>query len=206
VNRSILGGVAVLVSAVLLCGCATEHRSKTATTGSSTTTSDAIPSTTTSSAVEAAACSSSQLKVEIGRTGTAAGSIEAVVSFENTSSAACTLDGYPNVQMVGSAGQSIATEVTHGISYTVPSVPVQVVTLAPGAQASFDLGFSDSTRYGTASCPTSTRVEITPPDSSQSITVAWQIAPYGGATIAQLQCGQITVSPVFAGSGALGSP
>jgi hypothetical protein len=125
-----------------------------------------------------------------------------VVTFKNTSNAACSLYGYPGLQMLDSAGHPIPTEVIRGTFTTVPSVPEQLVQVAPGADASFDLGFSDATGYGSASCPTSTEVEFTPPNATQRITIPWQIQPYGGSTIAQLRCGQITVSPVYSGSGA----
>ena len=41
-----------------------------------------------------------------------------------------------------------------------------------------------------------------PSRANQPITLPWRIQPYGGSTIAKLQCGQIAVSPVYAGSGA----
>jgi hypothetical protein len=124
-----------------------------------------------------------------------------VVTFKNTSGTACSLYGYPGLQMLDSSGHAIPTDVIRGTSTTVPSVPEELVPIAPGAEASFDLGFPDGTGYGSAVCPTSTNVEITPPNATQPITISWQIQPYGGGTIAQLQCGQITVSPVYPGNG-----
>jgi hypothetical protein len=44
-------------------------------------------------------------------------------------------------------------------------------------------------------------VEITPPSSDRPITVSWHIQPYGGSTIQQLHCGEVIVSPVYAGGG-----
>ena len=172
--------------------------------GNPTTTPPATspPSTTTSAQAGSTPCISAQLAVELGQSGGAAGSVGVVVSFKNTSSAACSLYGYPGLQMLDSAGHPIATEVIRGTSTTVPSVPEDAVQVAPGAEASFNLGFPDATGYGSASCPTSTNVEFTPPNAVQPITIPWQIQPYGGSTIAQLQCGQITVSPVYSGSGA----
>ena len=147
-------------------------------------------------------CVSTQLAVALGHGGVAMGHIGQVVSFENVSTKTCTLKGYPGVEMLDAAGHPIRTEVTDGPSYTVASLPERAVTLTPGSKASFDLGYSDATGYGTAVCPTSAQVKITPPNASQPITVSWRIQPYGGSTIAQLQCGQIAVSPVYSGSGA----
>jgi hypothetical protein len=89
--------------------------------------------------------------------------------------------------------------VLRGIAYTVPSVPERLVSLAPRREASFVVGYDDATGYGNESCPTSERVAVTPPNASAPIIVVWRMQPYGGGTIQHLQCGQITVSPVFAG-------
>ncbi len=146
-------------------------------------------------------CTSSQLAVELGPDDAAMGHIGQVVSFKNVSTKSCALKGYPGLEMLDAAGHPIPTEMTDGPSYIVPSLPERTVVLTVGSEASFDLGFSDATGYGTAVCPTSARVAVTPPDAGQPIEVTWRIQPYGGSTIATLECGQISVSPVFAGSG-----
>ena len=146
-------------------------------------------------------CTPSQLVVELGPSDAAMGHIGQVVTFTNVSAVTCSLEGYPSMQMFDAAGLAIPTEVTDGASYTVPAMPARVVFLTGGSEASFDVGYSDATGYGTAVCPNSVQVAITPPDASRSITVSWRIQPYGGSTIAKLQCGQIAVSPVYAGGG-----
>jgi hypothetical protein len=129
------------------------------------------------------------------------GHIGQVVSFKNVSAETCTLKGYPSVEMLDAAGRPIPTEVTDGPSYTVPVLPEKAVVITGGAEASFEVGYTDATGYGTAVCPTSAKVAVTPPDASRAITVSWRIQPYGGSTIQKLQCGQIALSPVYAGSG-----
>jgi hypothetical protein len=146
-------------------------------------------------------CSASQLAVELGAADAAMGHIGQVVSFKNVSAATCTLKGYPSVEMLDAAGRPIPTEVTDGPSYTVPVLPEKAVVITGGAEASFEVGYTDATGYGTAVCPTSAKVAVTPPDASRAITVSWRIQPYGGSTIQKLQCGQIALSPVYAGSG-----
>jgi hypothetical protein len=158
------------------------------------------PAATVSSAAPTTPrCHSSQLHVKLGPAGAALGHIGQLVSFENASATTCTLYGYPGLQMLDAAGRPIRTQVLRGIAYTVPSVPERPVSLPPGHEASFDLGYDDATGYGNESCPTSARVEVTPPNAYAPITVAWRMQPYGGGTIQHLRCGQITVSPVFAG-------
>ena len=149
-------------------------------------------------ATAAARCHSAQLRVKLGWASGAAGHIGQLVSFENASATRCTLYGYPGLQMLAASGRQIRTQVLRGVAYTVPSVPERIVILAPGQEASFDLGYDDGTGYGNESCPTSARVEVTPPNAYAPITVVWRMQPYGGGTIQHLRCGQITVSPVFA--------
>jgi hypothetical protein len=145
-----------------------------------------------------ARCRSAQLVVRVGRLGVALGHVGVTIDFKNVSKATCTLYGYPGLQMQSAAGQAIPTDVLRGTAYTVPSMPERTVTLVAHAEAAFDLGFADSTGYGLDKCPTSARVEITPPNAYRPITISWRIQPYGGGTINHLRCGQITVSPVFA--------
>jgi len=122
------------------------------------------------------------------------------VVLQNTSTTACTLFGYPGMQLLASSGALLTTSVHRGAAATVPPVTEKTVTLGPGADAAFVAGFATGTGYGGLTCPRSAQVEITPPNDYHSITVAWAIAPYGGTT-EHLQCGDINVSPVYAGSG-----
>jgi len=150
-------------------------------------------------AATAARCHSSQLRVRLGWASGALGHIGELVSFENVSTTTCTLYGYPGLQMLAAGGKPIRTQVLRGVAYTVPFVAERLVTLPHGHEASFDLGYDDATGYGNERCPTSVRVEVTPPNAYEPITVVWRMQPYGGGTIQHLRCGQITVSPVFAG-------
>src|SRR5665213_1925190 len=142
-------------------------------------------------------CYSAQLAVRLVRSGVAMGHIAQEGSFRNISTSPCTLRGYPGLQLLDGTGHRLRTEVMRGTAYTVPLVRVRTVVLAPRGGASFDLGYDDQTGYELAKCPTSTRVAITPPNASKSITLAWRIQPYGGS-VTHLRCGRITVSPVFA--------
>jgi hypothetical protein len=143
-------------------------------------------------------CLTSQLSVKPGSSEGAAGSIGQVVHFENISRSRCGLLGYPGMLMLDASGRPLATEVHRGSSGTVAARAVRLVVLAAGGEASFDLGYADSTGYGNERCPTSARVEITPPNDFAHLTISWHLQPYGG-DIPHLECGEITVSPVFAG-------
>jgi hypothetical protein len=144
-------------------------------------------------------CLTSELTVKPGQENGAAGSIGQTVHFTNVSHATCTLEGYPGMLMLNAAGKPLATEVHRGASVTVAPLPVRLVILEPGHEASFNLGYADATGYGNEKCPTSARVEVTPPNDYSHLTIAWMLQPYGG-DIPHLVCGEINVSPVFAGN------
>jgi hypothetical protein len=223
-------GLTLATLTLAMAGCGTSHHSSTATSTSTTaptaastspaaaappsssppttsgppagapaTTAAGTPATTIAAAA-APGCLATQLAVQVGPATGAAGSVGYTNDFKNISSTTCTLYGYPGLQMLTANSQPIPTDVIRGTSVTVPYVPEKLVTLVPGARADFDMGFAASTGYGNAKCPTSTRVEFTAPNDFQSLTVALAIQPYGGATIAQLHCGEIHVSPVYAAS------
>ena len=143
-------------------------------------------------------CLSSQLIVIDGLGGVAMGHFGLDSSaFKNISKSTCTLQGFPNFQMLERSGKLIATQVIGGTSYTVHYQSEDIVTLLPGNEAMFDLGFDNATGYGRSLCPTSAKVKVTPPGNTESITVPWKFQPYGGGTIANLRCGEITTSPVY---------
>ncbi len=203
-------GLALAALTLAVAGCSSSHSGSRAGSTSSTapTTAASTPATSSgapastapaSTAVPAAkGCLAGQLAVQVGAANGAAGSVGYTNSFENASGSTCTLFGYPGMQMLDASGHPLPTHVIRGTSVTVPYVAEKLVTLAPGGKAYFHMGFAASTGYGNAQCPTSARVEFTPPNDFQSLTVPLAIRPYGGPTIAQLNCGEITVSPVYA--------
>lgn len=84
-------------------------------------------------------CTTADLRLTVGQSNGAAGTIYYPLDFTNTSSLACTMYGYPGVAFVSSP---------HGSQIGVPAGrqsatgPV-LVTLAPGATAHATLGVSD---------------------------------------------------------------
>jgi Protein of unknown function (DUF4232) len=98
-------------------------------------------SASTSAAAHAgpARCLSSDLQAKLGVSQGTAGTIYQVVVFTNTSSAACSLYGYPGVSFVTGVGGSV-------IGAPATRNPVQrdeLVTLQPGAQANAAVGVVD---------------------------------------------------------------
>jgi Protein of unknown function (DUF4232) len=135
-------------------------------------------------------CVLGDLKITAGRSSGAAGSIGGIFILENTSAKTCTLEGYPGMQMLDAKGNPITTHVIRGSSVVVPAIPVTLVKVAPGVRVSFRWGYSDVSS-GPGLCPTSTSVEITPPNDYNHVTLAAAMSPCGG---------KITVSPVRPGT------
>ena len=154
------------------------------------------PSVTVTPAV--LTCTSSQLAIKLGVEGAAMGSRGVTgMAFKNISSTACTLKGYPIVQMIDGSGKSISTHVTRTDSIFGTPTPIKLLTLALGGEAKFDMFYEAQTGYGNLSCPTSNSVNFTPPGSNTALDLAWKIQPYGG-TVQALKCGELKVGPLYA--------
>ena len=135
-------------------------------------------------------CGLADLKITPRRPLGAAGSIGGIFVLENTSSKTCTLEGYPGMQMLDAKGNPMTTHVIRGSSVVVPAIPVTLVTMAPGVRASFLWGYSDVAN-AMGACPTSTSVEVTPPNAYNHATLTMAMSPCEG---------KITVSPVRLGT------
>ncbi len=166
--------------------------STTSTTGGSGTTTTVQPGSTTTSTLPSNYCDVSDLRAAIEGTQGAAGTIEVTFSFTNTSPSVCVLYGYPGALLLGSAGTPLPTIVKRGGNLSFLEIAVSTVDIASGGSAYFNLGYSDVVANGETSCPTSSSIEITPPNDTQQLTLAAAINACDG--------GLLSVSPVF-GSG-----
>lgn len=208
-----LGIAGVVAIGLVASACSSSpHRAATSQPSTASTSSSTVPTTSSTASTTTTVpgggasnrCHVSQLSVGLDPThsgGAAAGSVGYTYVFTNTSSSLCTLDAYPGLQMLDAANQAIPTRVSRGKgASTVPPEPVNVVSLAPGGKAWFALGFADQTGYGSAQCPRSTSLEVTPPNAYGHLRITGsggQLQPFGG-TAQNPQCGDITVSPVLA--------
>lgn len=102
---------------------------------------------------------------------------------------ACTLSGYPGVQLVSATGRPLPTSTRRDGSYLFPTVPPRPVALAPGGVASFALGGPAADAAGSASCPLAAAVRIIPPGDVGAVRVPMTLP----------DCGTIDVSPVVPG-------
>jgi len=111
------------------------------------------------------------------------------IRLRNTSSSACVLGGYPGMQLLDANGAQLPTTVVRGGSYPFANLTPTTVTLAPGAVAYFNLGYSDVPSGGETACPKASSMWVTPPNAVDHLTLVTTLAPCSGGTV--------VVSPVF---------
>jgi Protein of unknown function (DUF4232) len=168
-------GAAVLGVALAACGSSSSSSKPAASTTTRTGTGGETTSSsgeTTSTISKPPSCAFSQLAVtSTGNSGM--GHIGVVLLFKNTGTRTCTLAGYPGVAGLNSAGQQVvqAQRTLNGYMRALPpgeSPPV--VTLAAGESASAFVEGTDVPR-GNAACVTYPALLVTPPNTTQSLTI-----------------------------------
>ncbi len=140
-------------------------------------------------------CQVAQLRVAAQTPNGAAGQIELTIGLTNVSPTACTLYGYPGLQLLDGNGAPLPTSVVRGgttFGPTAANQPPAQVTLAPQATAAFTLHYEDVPVGTETTCPVSAEVEVTPPGNVGHTAIALAIAPCGGGTV--------HVSPVYPSS------
>jgi uncharacterized protein DUF4232 len=211
-RNSLTAGI-VAAASILAVGCGSHGSSAPASpTGSASAVSSSVsaastptsgatgqassPATGTPTTVApagATACSSSNLRISLGSGGAGAGTDFTVIDFTNSGSASCTLYGFPGVSLTNSSGAQIGAAATRN-----PSKAATVLTLAPGAKASAELGVANAENYPTAACkPTAAaQLKVFPPNQTQAIEVAFTTT---GCAVSSTH--QLSVTAVTAGAG-----
>lgn len=188
---------AALLGAALLAGCTagggtTTHSSATATataTGtqaatppaSATATARPTPTVSTTPIAGPTRCGVAQLAGAIGeRNGAPAGSGEGMnqdhvaIILTNKSTAACTLQGWPGVSLVGD-GNGTQLGAAAALDRTAPH---PTLTLQPGGKAQAPLDYSDASVYPPSECgqKQADGLRVYPPGSTASLFIAekWQ--------------------------------
>jgi hypothetical protein len=130
----------------------------------------------------------------VGATGNSgAGHIGVVLRFKNTGAQTCTLVGYPGVAGLDARGTQViqATRTLNGYLGGIPAGRLPpVVTLTTGHSASAIVEGSDVTQ-GNAACETYPKLLVTPPNTTQSVTIDMSMSG----------CAVVKVHPVVAGTG-----
>lgn len=171
---------AAVIGVVALAGCgssasssssappSTQPSSSSPAPAASTTLPSPAPSASLSPAVTgASACATSSLKVTPGLGQGYAGGVYENIVFTNTSSASCTLYGYPGVSLVsGSSNTQIGLAAKRDTT-----APVKLITLAPGGAANALLQIVDALNFPTATCGPvkATAIRVYPPNQTASV-------------------------------------
>jgi hypothetical protein len=221
-RRASLTGATLAVAAVLATGC-NSSSSGSASVGASVSAGASSVSAAVSAAAAAAgstataaaagqasasappsqaglaACTAADLKIATNGSagGGAAGSFYSFIDFTNTSSASCTLYGYPGVSLTSASGAQLGAAATRDAT-TAPAT----ITLAPGATANAVLRMTDPTVYSTSKCQpaTSAYLKVYPPNQTQSVKVSFKGGTCASSAVKMLAIRVITPGASSAGS------
>jgi hypothetical protein len=165
------------------------------------TTSAATPTTAPTSHAAAVSpatsrCHTSQLTASFGGQSGAAGTILGFIRLKNTGGVTCTLYGYIGMGLLDANKHPLPSTVVRGGGMgSEKQLPKTLVTLAPGQVAHTEYSFSDVPSGTATSCPTSTYVQITPPDETDYLLVTEKLGPCQGEIgIGAVQPGDIPAS------------
>jgi hypothetical protein len=173
----------LLAAAGFLAGCGSASAPPVRPAVTTTVTVTAPPSATTNPAPSSAttnpapsspaptgppSCRTSALAASIGPGNGAAGSTYYPIEFTNTSSATCTLYGYPGVSFVTASGAQLGAAATED-----PTYPRQLVTLTPGTVAHAELRVTDALNYPSPACQvvTAHRLRVFPPGQTNPLSL-----------------------------------
>ena len=182
VARRALAAAALTSVAVLATACASS--STTASNNAAPTTSDSTAPATTPAATPAASattpaapsgptpCPTTSLRVKLGASQGTAGSVYTTIVFTNTSTATCTLYGYPGVSLTtGRPGTQIGKAAKEN-----PATPRQLVTLHPQKSANALLRIVDAQNYPASRCgpKNSAYLQVYPPNQTTQVYIRYR--------------------------------
>lgn len=187
-STSTAAAIGVLAAGLAVAGCSSSNSTDASPTVKATTaagTSAASSTTTTAAKASAEAttsigtCKASDLSFTLGATSGGSSQKTQVVDLTNKGSGACTMRGFPGVDLVGTAnGQKNYTW-----SLERSSAKYSQVTLQPGETAHFGLIYLPEAAGDSADIAV-TKLVITPPNAYTHAEVTWsqQVLLQDGAT------------------------
>ncbi len=140
-----------------------------------------------------AACATRDLKLTLGLSQGAAGSIYQVIDFTNIGTTTCTLYGYPGVSL---AGGTPVSQIGLAASED-PTTPRKLVTLVPGAVGNALLRLVQAGFFPPAKCaPVNSKyLQIYPPNQTTPAYLGYK------TQVCSKPIRQLTISVVKSGSG-----
>ena len=119
-----------------------------------------------------APCRDGQLLASAGASGAATGHYAQVIVLRNVSAAACTLRGYPGIQLLSKDGRVMSPAPKRGSDFMFQDPGPQTVTLgASGGTASFSVGSSDYDALNQRPCPAATQMAVYAPETRTRLLV-----------------------------------
>ena len=144
-------------------------------------------------------CSTFQLRLASPWSGAGLGNVGTQITLHNVSSRGCTLEGYPDLVLIGRDGRFLPTQSSPapGGAYMFPAVVPHRVAIAPDGMASFMIGSADNpfgpnadASYDVA-CPPAKALRVIFPGTHE----------YGTAVVPIQPCnGSLWVSPIVPGA------
>ena len=193
-----LGPVAALVAA---CGTSSSPSSPASTvtvtvpasSGSSTPASSPSPGPPT--VAGPSECGTSDLRVKIGSSNGAAGTIYYDVVFTNVGGATCFLQGYPGVSLV-SAGNGSGSQVGADAKRD-PTTPSKQIVMAAGQTAHAVLGVAEAGNFPASKCNPVTAhwLKVFPPDQTAAAYV-----PFTTQTCASTSVPTMRITTISSGA------
>jgi Domain of unknown function (DUF4232) len=200
-RKSVTASFCVFWAGLLAAGCSSSGSSSSsdsaadpATTQAATTSAQATTPAPASSGTQAAgnpaACTVNVLSFALGaKTGASGQQMTQVVDMTNKGSSACTMRGFPGVDLVGTAnGQQ-----NFSWSLERSSASYAQVTLQPGGSAHFNLVYLPAAAGG-GSDITVAKIVLTPPNTFTQAQVTWnqEVLLQDGATHPGTYIGPVT--------------
>src|SRR5262249_55151680 len=140
-----------------------------ATTPAASATTPAASATTPAASSGPGPCPTSSLRLKMGATQGAAGSVYTTIVFTNVSNATCTLYGYPGVSLTtGKPGTQIGKAAKEN-----PATPRRPVTLQPQTSASALLRIVNAQNYPASRCDpkNSAYLQVYPPNQTKQVYI-----------------------------------
>ena len=176
--RKLIAMAAAAVVAGLLAGCGSSSSPSAQPTATVTVTetvpaaqgtSPAAPTQGATTPGSPAACATTALTASLGPRSGAAGSSYYPIVFKNSSSAPCSLYGYPGVSLVTASSTQVGAAAVQD-----PTYPRRLVTLARGSIVHAELKITDAGNYPPSTCQPATadRLRIFPPGQTSPLYIS----------------------------------
>jgi hypothetical protein len=120
-------------------------------------------------------CHTAGLEVALVSVDAGAGNRVGTFHFTNTLDVDCSVFGYPGAQLLDDAGNPLPTTVVRGGGYFTNDPPAVVVDVPALGAATFRIHWGQVPVGNETTCPTASRMAVTPPDEYVSLAIPIQI-------------------------------